>query len=350
MQQQWQQAKTMIEAANTILLTTHVRPDGDAVGSLMALKRAIQQLSTQRHGQGGSQGTEASCPRVDVLWLSPVPSAYEFLVDEPTLLFGREITEADVNAGRLDEYDLVIVADTAATRQLPGIADVLKGRSQGVLVFDHHLSSDGIGHCSVVDTSASAAGQLVYGFLKWAGWAMDESSAEALFVAVGTDTGWFRFENCSAGAFGMAGELVALGARPDRLYRRLFQQFPPARLRLLARVLDSLELFCDEQVAVLQVTQAMLRETNAEQSLLENMVNETQQIGSVVVSLLFVEQGKAKTRVSFRSIHSIDVNELARCFDGGGHARAAGATLHESLAEAKRQVLERVLKVTEQSL
>ena len=115
--------------------------------------------------------------------------------------------------------------------------------------------------------------------------------------------------------------------QPHLIYQKLFQQFPPARVKLLALTLQTLELFCDDRLSVMHITSEMLKITGAKRSHIENIVNESQQIASVAVSVLLVEQNDNTTRVSFRSRGEFDVNVIARQFDGGGHASAAGATV-----------------------
>ena len=325
-------AAELISTAERILLTTHTRPDGDALGSVEALRLMIQRQAAQ---------DDRPCT-VETLLLSGVPDAYEFVLAERPLIWGQDFGDADLAGGGLDPYDLIIVADTRAVKQLPHIGDYLLNRPQGVLVIDHHLSGDEIGSTCIIDTSAAATGQILCDFFQAASWALDEQIAGALFVALSTDTGWFRFENASAAAYHVAAQLVAAGAKPDTLYHQLFQNFPPERLRLLTAALATIELHCDNRLALMHIDQAMLAAAGAKRTHIENMVNECYQVGSVIVAVLFVEQEDHHTRISFRSRHTVDVNTLAQTFGGGGHARAAGATTDLPLTQAQQAILEKL--------
>ena len=196
----------------------------------------------------------------------------------------NQIDPQPIAAADLDPYDLIIVIDTSAARQLPGLSDYLVENSPRVLAIDHHLASDGIGAIQLIDSAVAAAGEIIFNLAHAAGWPLDETAAAALFVALSTDTGWFRFENVSTQTYDIAGALVAAGARPHLIYQKLFQQFPPARFKLLALTMQTLELFCDDRLAVMHITRDMLDRTGAKRSHIENIVNESQQIASVAVS------------------------------------------------------------------
>lgn len=324
------QAVKLIKSARNILLTTHTRPDGDAVGSLAALKILIEQAA---------QRTVRSCA-TELLFLGRVPDNYKFLLsDIPYLQLGEQVTQEQIEAGQLDQYDLIVIADTSARRQLLGIADYLTKRTKPILVFDHHLASDGIGSCRLIDTTAAATSQIIYEFAHSVQWPIDQKVANALFAALSTDTGWFRFANASPRAYEIMSELVAAGAEPAVLYKKLFQNFPPERLKLIALTLQTLELHCDGRFALMQITNQMLQDSGAHRTHIENIINESQQIGSVTVSVLLVEQEDGTTRVSFRSRGPVDVNVLAQKFGGGGHAQAAGASLDLPLNKAKPKIL-----------
>lgn len=332
------QAISLIESAGRILITCHVRPDGDGVGSIVALKNIIEKAARQN---------QRDC-EVQLLLLSTASQVYQFLFAEPPQILEQDITQQQIDAGELDKFDLIIVVDTSATRQLKGIADYLKKREQkagdnSVLIIDHHLSGDIKGNCRLINTKACAAGEIIYDLCQEVDWPLDESSATALFAAIGTDTGWFRYENTTARTFEISAALVQAGAQPEKLYQKLYQNYPPERLRLVTLALETLELHAEDQLATMWITSRMLAQSGAKRAHIENIVNEPQQIGSVIAVLLFVELDDGGTRVSLRSKRLVDVNELARQFGGGGHARAAGITMKLPLEEAQSQVINTML-------
>lgn len=326
-------AQSWLEKARNVLITTHVRPDGDAVGALVALRNVLEHAA-RRAGR--------ACA-VQPAFLSDVPEAYRFLLAEEPWLLPRQLSDEDVRAGALDRFDCIVVADTSALVQLPHVGDYLRSRGQGVMVIDHHLATDELGQCRLVNPHASATGEIIFDLCRYAGWCLDPLTAAALFVAIATDTGWFRFENASSRAYEIGACLVAAGAQPAALHRRLFQSFPPARVRLLALALAGLELHADDRVALLHITRDMLARAGADRGLIENIVNEPQQIASVAVVGLLVEQDDGGTRLSLRSRGQVDVNAVAARFGGGGHAQAAGATLLEPLPAAREKLLAALL-------
>ena len=328
----YEQAIAKLNGARRILLTSHVRPDGDAIGCLVGLREMLEA------GQPG---------RTQVLLLSEPGDQYVFLLEKPYWVLGRDVTEEQVKAGRLEEFDAILVVDTSAVRQLPGIGDYIRQRHRGVVVIDHHKGNEPIGEVRVIDTGAGAAGELVYELGRRAGWQVNRVAAAAIFVAISTDTGWFRFENCAPRTLKIAGELVAAGAQPDELYHQLFQNFPPARAKLVAEALASLELFADDRLAVMQITNETMQRLGAKRSHIENIVNEPAQIGSVLVTILLVEEKDGNTRVSLRSRAVVDVNELAQRFGGGGHARAAGLTRSEPLPVVRALLIREITKMLE---
>jgi len=337
------QAISLIESAKQILITCHVRPDGDGIGSIVALKNIIEKTARQNR---------RDC-EVQLLLLSKASQVYQFVFSEPPWILEQDITQQQIDAGELDKFDLIIVVDTSATRQLKGIADYLKKREQkagsaqsgdcSVMIIDHHLSGDIRGDCRLINTKACAAGEIVYDLCQKANWPLDESSATALLAAIGTDTGWFRYENTTARTFEISAALVQAGAQPEKLYQKLCQNYPPERLRLVTLALETLELHAEDRLATMWITSRMLAQSGAKRAHIENIVNEPQQIGSVIAVLLFVELDDGGTRVSLRSKAVVDVNEVARQFGGGGHARAAGVTIELPLEEAQSQIINAML-------
>ena len=322
----FQKALELINKSTNCLLSGHIRPDGDSCGSMMAMTYALKKLGK----------------KTNPILLSPLAKWYEFLFDSKVPLLGNDITVKELESGRFDDCDLVIIVDTNSYIQLPGLADWLKKTNKPILVMDHHKTSDGIGNVELIDTEAAATGEIIFDLFNHAGWEIDKKIAEALFVAIATDTGWFRCQNTSARACSIAGELIAAGTQPDRLYRQLYQQFPAARFHLRTLAMQTLELHCDGQLAVMQITKAMLSEIGADRSLIENTVNEPMEIASVEAVALLVEQDDGQTRCSLRSREVVDVNAIAQTLGGGGHARAAGLTLEMKIPQARPQIIDAI--------
>ena len=332
----FKEAIEMVRGARSILVTSHTRPDGDAIGSIMSLSRSIK---------AQAKLDDRECV-VQPLLLSYAGDSYKFLLDDGVKIIGENEDESFLDSDKLNKFDLIIVVDTRARRQMPIIGDYLIERTatgKDVLVLDHHLSGDDMGTCQIIDTDAGAAGEIVYNLCRAADWPMDRKALEAVFVAICTDTGWFKFQNTKADSLLIASELVSGGVEVDKMYRDMFMNHDAAKLALMTEALKTLELRCDGKFAVMTITNSMMEECGANRSHIENIVNEPMQVGTVEVSMMCVEMEEAgKTRFSLRSKEYVDVNAVANELGGGGHARAAGVTVLKPMEEAKEEIIKAV--------
>ena len=298
--------------ARALLVVTHGRPDGDGLGSMAALASAAA----------------AAGKSVRLFIPDAAPRRYDYLfVQAPTV--GAEHFAA-LAAG----CDLIVVVDTCALAQLNGIAEHIQTLKDKVVVIDHHATADDVGDLQWLDTSAAATGVMVAELLDELGWTIDALGAEALMTAITTDTGWLRFANTDGRCLRAVATLVDAGVRPDRLYGRIYQTDRPQRLALICRVLDSLELHCDQRLAVMTIRRADFEATGARPDETENLVNEALRLATVDTAILLVENNDC-VRVSLRSRDAIDVSAVAREFGGGGHRRAAGLRATVDIDELK---------------
>lgn len=321
-----QQALALIENASDILITTHTRPDGDACGCVAALTEALRGLGKT----------------VRPLFLSPVPSWYAFLFDEPVPVLRTDVQVEELAQSPFGRCDLILIVDTNSYSQLPHFEEHLKRIDTPVLVIDHHVTSDGLGTVEIVDPTAAAAGLVVYDFFRAAGRPITAKMAEALFVAIATDTGWFQFNNTTSRVYRCAADLIDLGVSPTDLYDRLHHTFSQARFRLLVTMLDRLELHLDGRYAVQYLLQEDFVQTGAVYEDTENFINECHRIASVVVSTLLVELKDDRIRCSLRSRGAVDVSEIAAQFGGGGHKMAAGTFLPGPIDHARQLIFHEV--------
>lgn len=324
--ERFQEAVDLINSSDNALVTTHAKPDGDACGCVAVLCDALRAL-----GKGAKP-----------LMLSPIPQWYGFLFDENVPVLGEDLTVEQLQEGSLGEFDLTILVDVDSASQLAKFNDFLKQSGRPVLVIDHHFTADGLGDVGIKDPTAAATGLIVLELLKYAGWSITEKMAEALFVAVATDTGWFQFTNTDSRAFRACAELIDGGAKPTELYERLYNSFSEARFRLMVRMLNSVELHFGSRYASQELTREDLRQTGASHKDTESLINECHRMGSVKVSALFVELEDDRVRCSLRSKGGIDVCDIARKFGGGGHKTAAATYLPGPLYHAKRLILPQV--------
>jgi phosphoesterase RecJ-like protein len=317
----WRPLVDLVAAKRRFLLTTHIRPDGDGLGSLRAIAIVLRNLGKQVH----------------LLYpTSSYPARYDFL--DPH----GEITPFARSAETQRDADVILIADTGTWNQLGDMADYLRSASAIKVVIDHHVTQDDLGAIRFVDVTAEATGRLAYEFLTALGEPLPVEAANALFTAVAMDTGWFRHGNTSARTFALASELVAAGAQPTLLYELLFERSTLGRVKLSGLVLDRLTLTHQGRVAWSCIRRSDYAAVGAVPSDSEDLVNWTLGVKGVEVGLMFMEQPIGGIKISFRSRGPVDVAALAAEFGGGGHAAASGAIVQGELEEVRDRVLNRL--------
>lgn len=317
----WAPFVALVRDHQRFLLTTHVRPDGDGLGSMLALAEVLQRLGRD----------------VRQVILSPMPVRYAFLDPHGHI----ERFQAPGNTWR--QADVVIVLDTGTWNQLdqfgPFLGELEHARKA---VIDHHRTQDDLGATRFVDTTAEACGRLVWEAIRALEQPLPERAASSLFVALAMDTGWFRHGNTTPATFALAGDLTHAGARPDVLYDLLFEQNTLPRLKLTGLMLDRLQMACDGRVACTEIHRGDYEATGAVPQDSEDLVNFPRSLAGVEVSLLLMEQPRGGVKISFRSRARVDVGRLAEQFGGGGHMLASGAIVQAPLAEVRQRVLQAV--------
>lgn len=316
----FQKAVDLINGSKNILLTAHIGPDGDACGSIVAMADAITALGKNP----------------EVLLLSESPKWYDFLFSKKPAVLNSDVTVDDLKTGWLDKFDLVILIDVNSSNQLSDFSEFLTKGTQKVLVLDHHVTNDSLGDVELLDTSAAATGVIVFELLKYAGWQITEKIAEAIFVAIATDTGWFEFANTDSRVLNSCAELLDAGVDSAKIYHQLYQNFTPQRFNLMIAMLNTLELHFDGRYAAQYLRKEDFVKTGADYKDTETLIGECQKINSVVVSVLFVELADGIIRCSLRSGGVVDVRKVAQKFNGGGHTNASGVRLQGPLEEAMK--------------
>ncbi len=316
----WVPFVALVRAHQRFLLTTHVRPDGDGLGSMLALGEVLER-----------QGKEAQ-----LVIASTFPPRYAFL--DP----GGRISRFAPPGDRWRGAEVVLVVDTGTWNQLDGFGPFFKDLPAAKVVIDHHETQDDLGALRCVDVTAEATGRLVFEAIQALGGPLTATAASRLFVALAMDTGWFRHSNTTPATFTLAAELERAGARPELLYEELFERNSLPRLKLIGLVLDRLTLAHGGQVAYSEVVRGDYEATGATPQDTEDLVNFTRSVAGVEVGLFFMEQPRGGVKVSFRSRAKVDVARVAERFGGGGHRLASGAVVQGSLDEARARVLQAV--------
>ncbi|HEX4054370.1 MAG TPA: DHH family phosphoesterase [Tepidisphaeraceae bacterium] len=311
-----------------VLITTHSRPDGDALGTAAAMAMGLRRKQIDS----------------EVLLFDRLPVKYAFLFN------GNNIAHHDVEAGwpqpyPLEKYDALLVVDTGTWSQLPGLREHLDGWKKPRLVLDHHLTQEDWADVKLVDTAAAAAGEIAAGLLAQWKIPIDRSIATALFVAIASDTGWFQFSNTRPATLRLAADLMEAGVDTDSIYQHLYQNERAERLALQTRAQDSLELLQNGRLAVMRVLKTDFEQTGAKPQDTENLINIPLQIRTVEVSILMIEPlDDSPIRISLRSKGQVDVARFAEQFGGGGHARAAGLKMLGPLAAAHGRIVTAMAK------
>lgn len=306
------------------LLVPHDRPDGDALGSTLALAEALRRAGKEVH----------------TLLLSPVGLRYEFLVeDRPAPVLG-----VDISIDQLPEVDVVIVIDTSATRQLGRLVPWLERFAGTIIAIDHHGRGDLTCQLELIDRRSPATGLLVGELLEELDWLDGPDIAGYILIAIGTDTGWFSYSNTTAECFAWAAKLADRGVSLRATYEKLFLSEPPERFRLLARTLSSAELLADERIVVFTLRQEDFVLAGASDAQTENMIDQASRLKTMQVGVLFVEAADSKVRISLRSRDPFDVHAFAQQFGGGGHRNAAGIKLTGQLEEVKSKIIKKLIE------
>jgi phosphoesterase RecJ-like protein len=315
----WSPFVDLVHRHQRFLLTTHLRPDGDGLGSMLALAETLEALGKQTR----------------LVVASALPPRYHFL--DPAGKVARFSVEP-----ALRQTEVVMVLDTGTWNQLGDFGPFLKELRVPKLVIDHHVTQDDLGAIRLVDTSAEATGRLIWEAILALNAKPSPQVARNLFVALAMDTGWFRHSNTTPATLTLAAELVRHGAKPPEIYEQLFEQSSLARLKLTGLILDRMQVTPDGLVAWTEIRQGDYESTGAVPQDSEDLINYTRSVAGVEVGLFFMEQPRGGVKVSFRSRSRVDVAKVAESFGGGGHRLASGATVDAPLPEARARVLQAV--------
>jgi phosphoesterase RecJ-like protein len=308
----------IIATNSTFLVTTHEGPDGDAVGSSLALSTYLRRLGKD----------------VTVYFKDPVPDLYAFL----------PLADSVVHAIPDRDFDVCFVLDVGEFRRAGN--ELVNFTKVGKFInIDHHLLCDRFGAINLVDAEAAATGILIRRIIKAAGHEIDYETALCIYTAVITDTGSFRYSNANQEAFAVAGEMVAAGVDAWFVAERLYESQPRKRLELLALALATLKISSRGEVASITVLLDMYEKTGTDAELTDGFVNYPRSIRGVEVAVFFREINPGLFKVGFRSKGKVNVSALAAEFGGGGHHNAAGCNISGPLEDVRRQVFSHLDKV-----
>ncbi len=309
-----QNFRAVLNQKKTFFLTSHIDPDGDGIGGMLALYHALSTL-----------GKDAR-----MILSGSVGQKYLFLPGADL------ITTGIPNDLPKDKNTVLLTVDAPNLARLGFESEALDNLNPYVINLDHHTSNENFGDLILIDTKASASCEMVFYLLDKLSITWTPEMATACYAGILTDTGRFRFSNTRPETFSAASKLLAAGAAHEQIVRLLFEEKSYGRLQLEALVLNSMEK--RGPLAWMHCTQSMVEQTNCDDT--ENLVNRLTEIQDVEIAVLFREFKDDLTKVSFRAVNSIDVNAIANRFGGGGHAKAAGAKLPYDLDKSTEKVLQ----------
>lgn len=307
----------ILESKN-IFIASHVQPDGDNIGSILALGLALKKIGK----------------KVYILKSDSVPSDYLFLPNVDIIHdYDDEL-----------EIDLLITLDSSDENRL-GKNKVLLKRAKFIINIDHHISNTNFGHINIVDSSAAATGELVYKIVKKMDISIDKDIGTCIYTAISSDTGSFMYDNTTSETHEIISELLSLGIDKSNININLYQNRSIERTMLFIKSLETLNLYFDNKVAVVKVTRNMLEDSGAKIEDTEGVVSFMREIAPVEIAILLKEFNENEIKVSMRSKRFVDVAAICDTFGGGGHIRAAGCTINFSMDYSEELILNEIKKV-----
>lgn len=316
----------VIKKGDNFLLTSHINPDGDSVGSQLALKKFLENIGK----------------KVTVLSQHAVPDVYKFL-------YGSEKIRNEVSDS--ESFDIAVVLDASDQNRLGDTVNSVLKRVPFIINIDHHVSNNKFGELRYLNQNASATAVIVYDLIVLLKGEIDRDIAECLYTGILTDTGSFHYLNTDPKSHRVAADIIKYGISPNKIYEEIYEIFDITTIKLLGLALSSIEINKTGKIAWMKIKLDDYNLSSLTNGETEGFINYVQMIKGVKVSLFFKEfmddKNQLVTKVSFRSKEGVDVNKIACVFGGGGHFHAAGCiisggvdiTVKQVVGEAEREVL-----------
>lgn len=316
----WPRFVELIRAHQRFLLTSHIRPDCDALGSELGMAYVLESLGKQVRIVNG----QATPPNI------------AFIDPEKRI----RVINQTVQAAELADVEVLLVLDTSAWAQLGPMSDAVKTTKAKKMILDHHLSEDDLGAEAFKNVQAEATGRLVVEAADELGVKLTEKMATPLFAAIATDTGWYRFGSAKSETYRIAARLIDAGARPAEIYNALYEQDTVGRTKLRGTILARAQTELEGRLAHTHVLLDDFQKTGSLPSDTEDVINLLLAIAGTQFAVIFVEQASGGFKVSFRSRCQVDCSKLSEQFGGGGHKAAAGAFVGGELDDVRTRVLD----------
>ncbi|MBU1007030.1 MAG: bifunctional oligoribonuclease/PAP phosphatase NrnA [Candidatus Omnitrophica bacterium] len=317
------QISKAIKEFNSFLISAHINPEGDAVGSQLAMASLLRRLGK----------------KVTILNESPVPHNLRFMKGAEEIL---KEAPADLN------FEAAVILDCPDVGRLGNVARHVTG-DKAIFNIDHHISNVNFGKYNFVDADSSSTGEMVFELFEALDIDIMYDEAVAMYVAIMTDTGSFRYTNTSSRTHMIMAKLLDKGVGPYEIYGHIYENASLQDTNLLAEALGTIKVTDDGKVSWLWVTKEMLKKTKASLEGTEGIINFARAIEDTEIAILFRETGtEGRIKVSFRSKGKVDVNKLAGFFDGGGHATASGCTIFGTIEDVEKKVITKARRILNQ--
>lgn len=309
----------LVKNAKSILITSHIDPDGDSIGSQLALGNWLEELGK----------------KVKIINQGKTPKKYLFLDVKKAIVNFDDI--ANINW----DVDIFFVLECTNIERIGRVRELINEEIK-IINIDHHSDNSNFGSFNYIDTKASALGEIIYELITYAGYRMNSDVATQLYAAILTDTGRFSFSSTTAKTLRICSELIELGADHKEINSQIYYNNSESALRLLGFTLQNLETFEQGKISFMVIGQDSLKNFGASIEELEGFVDYSLFLRGAEVGVLFKQKGEDLTKVSLRSQDSFDVSSLAKFFGGGGHKNAAGCSIKKDLKSTKELILRKI--------
>lgn len=303
-----------IEKSENIYISSHVNPDGDSIGSLMALGLALEALNKNVH----------------FIKTDTIPKTFEFL---PHI---EKLQKFDDVAA-----DLLFILDCGSKDRIGSYAQFI-GKAKVVINIDHHLDNDYFGHINLVDANRASTGEIVFNVIEGLGLKLNKDIASHLYTAISMDSGRFMYDKVDDSTHEIASKLIREGIDKDEINIHLYQKRSMPATKLFIEGVSSLKTYGDDQIATAKITQDAVKRTNANLDETDGLISFIRDIDTVEVACLLKEVTTNEIKISLRSKRRIDVSSICNVFNGGGHKRAAGCTIYEDIESAEALIIKEI--------
>ncbi|WP_044826000.1 DHH family phosphoesterase [Clostridium aceticum] len=308
---------SLLNINSKVAILSHVSPDGDSLGSLIALGLAIKKL----------------CDEVCIFRNDIFPGKYKFLPEY------QQVEEYKEDQPQI--FDFCFILDCGDAKRL-GYSEVILNKSKKIINIDHHVSNTEFGDINLLDTNASSTCEMVYNLLKDFQLPLDKDIATCLYTGIATDTGNFVYDNTTAYTHQVVADLMGFHIDLHKISYHLYQNKPLSSVKLLAHVLNHMEICFDGKVAIITVEDELLKSFNISSNDVDGVINYARDIEGIEIAILLKENTNKEVKVGFRAKKDVDVSLLAGKFGGGGHKKASGAAIEGTIEEVRKKLEEQI--------